>query len=45
MSNQRQMTPERFKQIEELYHATRDRTAEESAALKNDSEHRPKSQA
>src|SRR2546426_1237145 len=27
------MTPERFQQIEELYHAARDRTAEERAAL------------
>lgn len=27
------MTPERFKQIEELYHAVRERTAEERAAL------------
>jgi hypothetical protein len=27
------MTPERFQQIEELYHAARDRTAEEQAAL------------
>jgi eukaryotic-like serine/threonine-protein kinase len=28
-----QMTPERFRQVEELYHAARDRTAEERAAL------------
>ena len=27
------MTPERFRQIEELYHAARERTAEERAAL------------
>ena len=27
------MTPERFQQIEELYHAARERTAEERAAL------------
>src|SRR5439155_23515706 len=27
------MTPERFQQIEELYHAVRERTAEERAAL------------
>jgi hypothetical protein len=33
MGNQQQMTPERFKQIEELYHAARERTAEDRAAL------------
>jgi eukaryotic-like serine/threonine-protein kinase len=27
------MTPERFQQIEELYHAARERSAEERAAL------------
>ena len=27
------MTPERFQQIEKLYHAVRERTAEEFAAL------------
>jgi hypothetical protein len=33
MSNQQRMTPERFKRIEELYHAARERTAEDRAAL------------
>ena len=33
IESQRHMTPERFQQIEELYHAAREGTAEERAAL------------